>query len=74
MKELNRYRDREAMGYGVRNTVDRKVKAKIFPEPDADDGTGHPVWFKETLERYKKSLKKYTPVVPKSLEREAATA
>ena len=67
MKEINRYRDLEEMGFGVRTTIDRKIEKDIFPEPDADDGTGHPVWFRETVERHKESLKKYTPVVPKNL-------
>jgi len=60
-KDLNRYYDLEALGYGSRTTIWRKIKNGKFPPPDADDGNGHPVWFPETLKNHRKSLESYSP-------------
>ena len=54
-KDLLRYRDLEAMGYGSRTTIWRAVKSQTFPFPH-DDGRGNPVWFKEDIETWKAGL------------------
>lgn len=43
MKQRNRYGDLEAMGYGSRVTVWRKVRAEKFPPPYIDE-SGNPFW------------------------------
>jgi len=70
-KDLLGYRDLKAKGYGSRTTLWRKVKSRKFPAPDVDDGSGHPRWFPETIEKYKKSLEPYSASLPKSLKQVA---
>jgi len=54
-KDLLRYRDLEARGYGSRTTIWRAVQNNSFPKP-VDDGRGRPVWFREDIEAWKQSL------------------
>ncbi len=54
--DIYRYKDLEAKGYGSRVTIWRKAKKGLFPLP-VDDGTGHPIWFREDIEAWKQSLK-----------------
>jgi len=71
-KDILSYGDLAARGYGSRTTVWRKIKSRKFPAPDVDDGSGHPRWFPETIEKHKESLEPYSPSLPKSLQQAAA--
>ena len=59
-KDMLRYRDLDALGYGSRTTIWRAVNAGNFPEP-VDDGRGNPAWLKEDIETWKESLKRFQP-------------
>ena len=76
MKQVTRdilgYSDLDAKGYGSRTTIWRKIKSGKFPAPDVDDGSGHPRWFPETIEKHKKSLEPYSGLLPKSLQQVVA--
>ena len=65
-KEILRYGDLTAKGYGSSVTIWRNVKNFKFPPPDADDGNGHPVWFPETIKKHRESLESYSPSPVKS--------
>jgi predicted DNA-binding transcriptional regulator AlpA len=54
-RDIYRYKDLEAKGYGSRVTIWRKVKCGLFPSP-VDDGTSHPIWLHEDIEAWKASL------------------
>jgi len=71
-KDLLRYRDLEAMGYGSRTTVWRGVQAGTFPSPH-DNGNGNPVWFREDIKAWKASLPVFEPKEFNNLQT-AATA
>ena len=71
-KEILRYGDLTAKGYGSSVTIWRNVKNFKFPPPDADDGNGHPVWFPETIKKHKGSLEPYSPSLPTSLQQATA--
>ena len=64
MLEIYRYKDLQNAGYGTRNTIKSKVKKEGFPEPDFDDGEGHPCWTRETVENWKASRKPYISSTP----------
>jgi len=72
IKDLLSYRDLNAKGYGSRTTIWRKIRNGKFPPPDVDDGSGHPRWFPETLEKHKESLEPYSPSRPISLQQAVA--
>lgn len=67
-KDILRYGDLTAKGYGSNVTIWRNVKNGKFPPPDADDGNGHPIWFPETIKKHRESLESYSPILPKSLQ------
>ena len=71
-KDIYRYSDLTAMGYGSRTKLFHQLKAGNFPQPDADDGSGHPVWFPETLKKHRESLEPYSTALPTSLRHVAA--
>ena len=54
-RDIYRYKDLEAKGYGSRVTIWRKVKEGLFVSP-VDDGTGRPIWLHEDIEAWKASL------------------
>jgi len=66
-KDIYRYSDLTAKGYGSRTKLWSSIKAGKFPQPDADDGSGHPIWFAETLKKHRESLEPYSPSLPTSL-------
>jgi len=66
-KDINRYSDLTAMGYGSRTKLWNAIKDGRFPPPDADDGSGHPIWFGETIKKHKESLEPYSQSLPTSL-------
>jgi len=70
-KDIYRYADLTARGYGSRTKLFGLIKAGKFPQPDADDGSGHPIWFPETLKKYRESLEAYSPSLPTSLQQAA---
>jgi len=53
-RDIYRYKDLEARGYGSRVTIWRKVKEGSFVSP-VDDGTGRPIWLHEDIEAWKAS-------------------
>ena len=71
-KDIYRYSDLTAMGYGSRTKLFHQIKAGKFPQPDADDGSGHPIWFGETIMKHKESLEPYIPSLPTSLQQAIA--
>lgn len=66
-KDLLGYSDLKVKGHGSRTTVWRKIRDGKFPPPDVDDGSGHPRWFPETIDKHVKSLAPYSPSIPESL-------
>jgi len=68
MLELYRFKDLKAAGYGDRNTVKKNIKKGDFPEPAFDDGSGHPVWTREQMEKWKASRKPYVSATPEHLQ------
>jgi len=55
--------DLEEAGYGVCNTISKRVKMGTFPQP-LNDGLGRPIWTSAMLEEYDASLELYhsTPI------------
>lgn len=60
MLEVYHFADLKGAGFGTRATISKKVRLGTFPAP-VNDGSGRPVWLRETIEGYKSSLRKYKP-------------